>query len=48
MTISASLGIAVFPLDGQEADALLERAKNAVARAQESGSGFYLHPAQWH
>ncbi len=47
LTLSASLGIAVFPLDGQEADELLERAKNAMARAQESGSGFYLHPVQW-
>ena len=47
VSLSPSLGIAVFPLDGQEADQLLERAKSAMARAQESGGGFYMHPAQW-
>lgn len=47
LTVSASLGIAVFPLDGQEADELLERAKSAMVRAQESGAGFYLHSVQW-
>jgi diguanylate cyclase (GGDEF)-like protein len=47
LTMSASLGIVVFPLDGKEADELLERAKDALARAQESDAGFYIHPAQW-
>jgi two-component system, cell cycle response regulator len=47
LAISARLGVAVFPLDGQNADQLLERAKVAMTRAQESGGGFYIHPAQW-
>ncbi len=47
LTVSTSLGIAVFPLDGQDADQLLERAKDAMARAQESGAGYFIHPVQW-
>lgn len=39
--ITASLGLAVFPLDGQEADGLLDRAKQAMVRAQETGGGGY-------
>lgn len=39
--ITASLGLAVFPLDGQEADGLLDRAKQAMICAQEAGGGGY-------
>ena len=39
--LTASLGLAVFPLDGQEADGLLDRAKQAMVRAQETGGGGY-------
>jgi len=45
--VTTSLGVAVFPLDGQEVDELMARAREALTRAQESGGGFYLHPAQW-
>lgn len=42
--ITASLGLAVFPLDGQETDGLLDCAKQAMVRAQEAGGGGYqLH-----
>ena len=42
--LTASLGLAVFPLDGQEADGLLDRARQAMVRAQEAGgSGFQLY-----
>lgn len=47
LEVTVNLGIAVFPLDGQDGDELIERAKNAMARAQESGDGFYMHPLQW-
>jgi diguanylate cyclase (GGDEF)-like protein len=46
LSLSVSLGIAVFPLDGQEPDQLLERAKDAMARAQDSGGGRYMHAMQ--
>ncbi|HSS30782.1 MAG TPA: diguanylate cyclase response regulator [Nitrospiraceae bacterium] len=39
--ISASLGLAVFPLDGQEADGLLDCAKQAMVCAQEAGGAGY-------
>ena len=42
--ITASLGLAVFPLDGQEADGLLDCAKQAMVRAQEAaGGGYQFH-----
>ena len=42
--LTASLGLAVFPLDGQEADGLLDRARQAMVRAQEAGgSGYQLY-----
>ncbi len=39
--VTISLGIAVFPLDGQETDQLLASAKIAMNLAQESGGGRY-------
>lgn len=39
--VTISLGIAVFPLDGQEADGLLGAAKKAMGLAQEAGGGRY-------
>ena len=39
--ITASLGLAVFPLDGQEADGLLDCAKQAMVSAQDAGGGGY-------
>lgn len=45
--VTASVGLAVFPLDGQEADDLLNRAKHAMVRVQEAGGGGYqLYVAQ--
>ncbi len=41
VSITASLGLAVFPLDGQEADGLLNCAKQAMVCAQEAGGGGY-------
>ena len=42
--LTASLGLAVFPLDGQEADGLMDRARQAMVRAQEAGgSGYQLY-----
>jgi diguanylate cyclase (GGDEF)-like protein len=44
MDITASLGLAVFPLDGQEADGLLDCAKQAMVCAQEAGGcGYQLY-----
>ncbi|MCI3945692.1 diguanylate phosphodiesterase [Pseudomonas syringae] len=37
VTLSASLGVAVFPLDGSDADILLQRADNAMYRGKSSG-----------
>jgi len=37
--ITASLGLAVFPLDGQEADGLLDCANQAMVCAQNAGGG---------
>jgi diguanylate cyclase (GGDEF) domain len=41
MDITASLGLAVFPLDGQEADGLLDSAKQAMVCVQDTGGGGY-------
>lgn len=44
---TVSLGLAVFPLDGQEADELLDRVKEAMTRAQEAGgNGYHLNVSQ--
>lgn len=47
ISVTTSLGIAVFPLDGQDIDELMGRAREALVRAHEAGGGFYLHPPQW-
>jgi diguanylate cyclase (GGDEF)-like protein len=45
--IMVSLGLAVFPLDGQDPDELLDCAKEAMTRAQEAGgNGYHLHVSQ--
>lgn len=45
--VTVSLGLAVYPLDGQEADELLDRAKEAMTRAQEAGgNGYHLNVSQ--
>ena len=45
--VTVSLGLAVFPFDGQEADELLDRAKEAMTRAQEAGgNGYHLNVSQ--
>jgi diguanylate cyclase (GGDEF)-like protein len=45
VTVTASLGLAVYPLDGQQADELLQQAQNALVAVQESGGGTYQFPA---
>lgn len=45
--VTVSLGLAVYPLDGQGADELLDRAKEAMTRAQEAGgNGYHLNVSQ--
>ncbi|HYM88789.1 MAG TPA: diguanylate cyclase [Nitrospiraceae bacterium] len=45
--VTVSLGLAVYPLDGQEADELLDRAKEAMTRAQAAGgNGYHLNVSQ--
>jgi diguanylate cyclase (GGDEF)-like protein len=41
VALTASLGISLYPLDHQETDGLLERAKEAMARAKEQGGNTY-------
>lgn len=41
VALTASLGISLYPLDHQETDGLLERAKEAMARAKEQGANAY-------
>lgn len=42
-TVSASLGISVYPLDAQEADALLRNADVAMYAAKSRGGGTFHH-----
>lgn len=45
--VTVSLGLAVYPLDGQEADELLDRAKEAMTRAQAAGgNGYHFNVSQ--
>ena len=44
VTVTASLGLTVYPLDAQEVDELLQQAQNALTAAQESGGGSYQFP----
>jgi two-component system, cell cycle response regulator len=41
ITVTASLGLAVYPLDGQDADELLSRTKAAMNLARVAGGGRY-------
>lgn len=45
VTVTVSLGLAVYPLDGQHVDELLRRAHEALTAAQESGGQSYQFPA---
>ncbi|MGQ0666149.1 MAG: diguanylate cyclase domain-containing protein [Nitrospiraceae bacterium] len=44
VAVTASLGLAVYPLDGQLVDELLNRAQNALTAVQESGGSSYQFP----
>jgi diguanylate cyclase (GGDEF)-like protein/PAS domain S-box-containing protein len=46
IAVHASIGIAVFPNDGTEADALIRAADLAMERARESGAGESLYYTQ--
>lgn len=47
VVVTVSLGLAVFPLDGQDPDELLDCAKEAMTRAQEAGgNGYHLNVSQ--
>ena len=41
LTTSASIGIALFPHDGDDADTLVKNAANALSRAKEQGRNHY-------
>ena len=41
--VTASIGIAIFPLDGEDIGSLLKRADAAMKRAKESGRNSYQH-----
>lgn len=45
VAVTASLGLTVYPLDGQQVDELLQQAQNALMAAQESGGGSYQFPS---
>lgn len=45
VAVTASLGLTVYPLDGQQVDELLQRAHDALTAAQESGGGSFQFPA---
>ena len=45
VAVTASLGLAVYPLDGQQADELLQQAQKALTAAQESGGSSSQFPA---
>jgi diguanylate cyclase (GGDEF)-like protein len=41
-TIGASIGISLYPADGDDAETLLHKADHALYRVKESGKGGYL------
>ena len=43
LSVSASIGISVFPHDGEDVDDLLHHADTAMYRAKEAGRNGYLH-----
>lgn len=43
--VGASIGISLFPEDGQTLDALLSKADAAMYRAKQAGGGIHLHHA---
>jgi len=45
VTVTASMGLAVYPLDAQQADELLQQAQAALQAVQESGGANYQFPA---
>jgi diguanylate cyclase (GGDEF)-like protein len=45
VSVTASLGLTVYPLDAQQVDELLQRAHDALTAAQESGGGSYQFSA---
>ena len=44
VTVTASMGLAVYPLDAQQADELLQQAQAALQAVQESGGANYQFP----
>lgn len=43
--VTASVGLAVYPLDGQQSDELLQQAQGALNTVQEAGGANYQFPA---
>jgi diguanylate cyclase (GGDEF)-like protein len=43
--ITASIGVAVYPLDGRQADELMQRTQSALNAVQEAGGANYQFPA---
>jgi len=44
VAVTASVGLAVYPLDGQQSDELLQQAQSALQAVQESGGANYQFP----
>ena len=45
MEVTASIGLAVYPLDGQQVDELIQKAQSALNAVQEAGGANYQFPA---
>jgi diguanylate cyclase (GGDEF)-like protein len=45
LMVTASIGVAVYPLDGRQADELMQRTQSALNAVQEAGGANYQFPA---
>jgi GGDEF domain-containing protein len=43
--VTVSIGVAVYPIDGRQADELIQRTQGALNAVQEAGGGNYQFPA---
>jgi diguanylate cyclase (GGDEF)-like protein/PAS domain S-box-containing protein len=47
LTIGVSIGIGIYPLDGEDVDSLLKKADTAMYRAKEKGSNLFRYYHKW-